>query len=229
MDGPGHGHGGLLAEAVENISCWGRGRPSARVAGALASPCGWPVEWLWVSAAQNGGVLLTLPSAIREPGPEEWWAHLSRVQSCLLGPGAGAPPGQQRGQRRHPRQACRLGPMGSKDEAAAQVCGGHPGLALRPCRLKPCPWAATGTDGLAPTVLVRALEVGPDRAPCSRGLTFRPGAGAVFFGLNAQSSGRCFKVNGVSSTGPPCPGEPLHPMELAAQVPLAPSLGVPAR
>lgn len=28
---------------------------------------------------------------------EEWWAHLSRVQSCLLGPGVGPPPGQQRG------------------------------------------------------------------------------------------------------------------------------------
>ena len=28
-------------EAVENISCWGRGRLSASVAGAWAIPCGW--------------------------------------------------------------------------------------------------------------------------------------------------------------------------------------------
>ena len=41
QDGPGHGRRGLLAEAVENISCWGRGRLSASVAGAWAIPCGW--------------------------------------------------------------------------------------------------------------------------------------------------------------------------------------------
>ena len=62
---------------------------------------------------------------------------------------------------------------------------------------------------------------GPDRAPCrQRGSRFQaPGLSGVFDLGSAQSSGRCFKVNGVSSTGSTMPRRALHPVELAAQVP----------
>ena len=132
QDGPGHGRGGLLAEAVENISCWGRGRLSARVAGAWAIPCGWPGgEGLWgCTELEVGGSSLLAPVPSESQALDEWWAHLSHMQSCLLGPGVGPPPGQQRG-RGGPSSRRAGWPHGFQGWAAAQVCRGHPGLSPR--------------------------------------------------------------------------------------------------
>lgn len=70
----------------------------------------------------GGGSSLLSPVPSESQALEEWWAHLSHVQSCLLGPGVGPLPGQQRG-RGGPPPGVPAGPMGSKDEQQHRSAG----------------------------------------------------------------------------------------------------------